>query len=112
MFSGVPSWQPKAEELDHIIAEEGLNPAATEAFIADAFRDGAVPTTGMSITNVLPPVSRFTKGGGHGAKKMTVLSKLTEFFERYIRLARHITSRLSGTTAVFADRQVSITQAR
>lgn len=77
----------KVEELDRIIAEEGLNPAATQEFIADAFRDGAIPTAGVAITKVMPPVSRFTKGGGHTAKKVSVLGKLTEFFERYFGLA-------------------------
>lgn len=76
----------KVEELERIIAEEGLNPAATREFIANAFRDGAIPAAGVAITKVLPPVSRFTKGGGHAAKKVSVLGKLTEFFERYFGL--------------------------
>lgn len=77
----------KIEELDRIIAEEGLNPAATQDFIADAFRDGAIPTAGVAITKVLPPVSRFAKGGAHSTKKVTVLNKLTEFFDRFFGLA-------------------------
>lgn len=51
----------KQEELGRIIAEEKLNPAETETFVANAFRDGAIPATGTAITKILPPVSRFTK---------------------------------------------------
>ena len=52
----------------------------------NAFRDGAIPTTGTAITRILPPVSRFAKNNGHGVKKQTVLDKLAAFFERYFGL--------------------------
>ncbi|WP_066722564.1 type I restriction endonuclease subunit R [Sphingomonas pituitosa] len=77
----------KVEELNQIIAEEKLDPAATQEFIADAFRDGAIPTAGVAITKVLPPVSRFAKDGGHATKKVAVLTRLTEFFDRYFGLS-------------------------
>ena len=51
----------KAEELERIIAEENLDAEATRAFVDNAFRDGAIPTTGTAITTILPPVSRFAK---------------------------------------------------
>ncbi len=77
----------KTEELDRIIADEGLNADETKAFVDNAFRDGAIPVTGTAITKILPPVSRFSKNNGHSAKKQTVLDKLGEFFERYFGLA-------------------------
>ena len=77
----------KAEELDRIIADEGLNANETKAFVDNAFRDGAIPTTGTAITKILPPVSRFSKNNGHSVKKQTVLDKLAAFFERYFGLA-------------------------
>jgi type I restriction enzyme R subunit len=77
----------RAEELERIIAEEGLRPEATRAFVADAFRDGAVPTTGTAITRVLPPVSRFSAGDDHGAKKHAVLDRLGAFLERFLGLS-------------------------
>src|SRR5690606_16615311 len=52
----------KAEELDWIIAEEGLDAEATHSFVENAFRDGGIPTTGVAITNILPPISKFTPG--------------------------------------------------
>jgi type I restriction enzyme R subunit len=73
----------RAEELDRIIAEEGLDRDATHAFVEAAFRDGAVQPTGTAITKILPPVSRFAKAGGHSAKKRNVLQKLGEFFDRF-----------------------------
>ena len=51
-----------------------------------SFRDGAVPTAGTAITRILPPASRFSPGGDHGAKKQRVLDKLAEFFDRYFGL--------------------------
>lgn len=77
----------KVEELDCIIADEGLNPDKTKAFVENAFRDGGIPTTGTAITKILPPVSRFSKNNNHSAKKQTVLEKLAAFFERYFGLA-------------------------
>lgn len=73
-------------ELDAIIEAEGLRPDATRAFIDTAFRDGVLQTTGTAITRVLPPVSRFSPGGGHGETKQRVLAKLGEFFERFFGL--------------------------
>jgi type I restriction enzyme R subunit len=77
----------RAAELNQIIAEEGLNADETRAFVANAFRDGAIPTTGTAITRILPAVSRFSAGGGHGEKKNSVLIRLTLFFERFFGLS-------------------------
>ncbi|MFC5770656.1 type I restriction endonuclease subunit R, partial [Thauera sinica] len=55
----------KIEELDRIIADEGLNSDETKTFVDNAFRDGGIPTTGTAITKILPPVSRFSKNNNH-----------------------------------------------
>ena len=73
-------------ELDELIGDEGLKADETRTFVADAFRDGAVPTTGTAITRILPPASRFSRGNDHAVKKQRVLGKLVEFFERYAGL--------------------------
>jgi type I restriction enzyme R subunit len=73
-------------ELTQLIADEGLNADATRDFIDRAFRDGTIQATGVAITRVLPPVSRFAPGGGHGEKKQRVLNRFAEFFERYFGL--------------------------
>ena len=76
----------KAEELEALIVAEGLKPEETRAFVAEAFRDGAIPTAGTAITKILPPVSRFAAGGNHALKKQAVLDKLAVFFDRYVSL--------------------------
>ncbi len=76
----------RAEELDRIIADEGLDPEATKAFVEAAFRDGSIQPTGTAVTKILPPVSRFTNTGAHSAKKQSVLGKLTMFLDRFIGL--------------------------
>jgi len=77
----------KIEELDEIINSEGLNPEATYKFIQNAFRDGAVVTTGTAISKVLPPVSRFSPTGERTKKKESVLTKLTSFFGRFFNIS-------------------------
>lgn len=73
-------------ELSRIIAEERLRPEETREFVERAFRDGAIQSTGVAITRVLPPVSRFS-GDGHGDKKQRVLTLLAEYFERFFGLS-------------------------
>ncbi|MGV9802015.1 type I restriction endonuclease subunit R [Mycobacterium sp. NPDC003449] len=76
----------KTAELDRIISEENLKPDETREFVETAFRDGAIQATGTAIIKVLPPVSRFTAGGGHGEKKQRALERLAEFFEKFFGL--------------------------
>ena len=52
-----------------------------------AFRDGAIQTTGTAVTKILPPASRFAADGGHSEKKQRVLTKLGNFFERFLGLS-------------------------
>ncbi|SFS14735.1 type I restriction enzyme, R subunit [Agrococcus baldri] len=73
-------------ELNAIVDDEGLRPEATREFIDNAFRDGNVRTSGTAITKVLPPVSRFAAGGNRAEKKERVLTRLSQFFERFFGL--------------------------
>ncbi|MXY65365.1 type I restriction endonuclease subunit R [Candidatus Poribacteria bacterium] len=77
----------KAEELDRIIADEGLDSVATRLFVDSAFRDGAIPVTGTAITRILPPTSRFSRNNDHAVKKQIVLDRLGAYFERFFGLA-------------------------
>ena len=74
--------QQKKQELEQIIAEEKLKPAEAQRFVSNAFRDGALKTTGTDIDQILPPVSRFG-GGNHTEKKKTIIQRLAQFFEKY-----------------------------
>lgn len=77
----------KIEELEQIIENEKLDRDATYKFVRNAFRDGSVSTTGTAITNVLPPVSRFSPSGERTKKRESVLNKLTSFFERFFDIS-------------------------
>ncbi len=77
----------KVEELDKIIETEGLDQKATYKFINNSFRDGAVAISGTAITEVLPPSSRFSPDGERSKKRETVLTKLTNFFERFLSIS-------------------------
>ena len=71
--------QQKQQELEQIITEEKLKPAEAQRFVANAFRDGALKTTGTDIDQILPPVSRFG-GGNRTEKKKTIIQRLAQFF--------------------------------
>ena len=73
-------------ELQAIIDDEQLKPAETRHFVARAFTDGAVPTTGTAVTAILPPASRFAPANGHGEKKARVLTRLAAFLDRFLGL--------------------------
>lgn len=79
--------EKKLEELEKIIADEGLDRDATYAFVKNAFRDGGVATTGTAITKVLPPVTRFSPSGDRSKKRESVLTKFTNFFERFFDIS-------------------------
>jgi len=76
----------REEELGYIIADEGLDPEATRAFVERAFRNGAIPTAGSAVTEILPPMSRFARDDGYGIRKQAVFERLTAFFDRYFTL--------------------------
>lgn len=61
----------EAEELDQIITDEGFKVEGARAFVGNAFWDGAIPVTGIAITEILLPVSRFNKNNSHAVKKLT-----------------------------------------
>lgn len=63
----------RTAELDAIISDEALKPEETRVFVEHAFRDGSIPATGTAVTKILPPVSRFSPEGGHGAKSSVCL---------------------------------------
>lgn len=72
-------------DLQTLITEEKLKPEETRKFVANAFRDGSMKTTGTDIDRILPPVSRFG-GAGRAQKKQMVIDKLKAFFVKYFGL--------------------------
>ena len=73
----------KMEELEQIIKDENLDKDEAYKFITNAFRDGYVQTTGIALSKVLPPVSRFTPTGDRTKKRESVLEKLSAFFNKF-----------------------------
>jgi type I restriction enzyme R subunit len=70
-------------ELDQIIAEENLKRDKAYNYMDKSFQDGRMETSGTAITEILPPMSRFTKNDSRAIKRQTVLDRLTEFFDRF-----------------------------
>ncbi|WP_129671894.1 type I restriction endonuclease subunit R [Candidatus Chloroploca sp. Khr17] len=77
----------RIEELEEIIKLENLNHDETYKFVRNAFRNGTIATTGTALSNVLPPVSRFSPGGERSKKRERVLDTLTHFFERFFDIS-------------------------
>jgi type I restriction enzyme R subunit len=76
----------KKSELDEIIKEENLNPAATEDFINKAFAVGELKTAGTEIIKLLPAKNMFSPSFEHSLQKAIVIDKLRAFFERFFNL--------------------------
>lgn len=77
--------EQKETDLEAIIGEEKLKEEETRKFLSNSFRDGTLKTTGTDIDKILPPASRFG-GGDRAAKKQGVISRLMQFFEKYLGL--------------------------
>ena len=72
------------EELLNLISEEKLKPEATRKLVMDAFRDGELPTTGMALDSVLPPMGLFNNQ--RPKKLAAVIERLKAFFEKFAGL--------------------------
>ena len=77
----------KKEELEKIITEENLDPEKTYAFMKKSFRNQEVSSTGTELSDILPPMSRFSKDGRLTKKKKTVFTKLSNFFKRFFDIS-------------------------
>lgn len=74
----------RSEDLEKIIEQENLKPDETRRFVANAFRDGELKSTGTSFAGILPPVSMFDKDNALSKKKSRVLDTLRAYFEKYL----------------------------
>lgn len=75
--------EQREADLQTIIESERLKPAETRAFMQTAFAEGGVPTAGIGIARILPPMPLFGGGGKRAEKKNIVLERLKAFFEKY-----------------------------
>ena len=77
----------KKEELDKIIEEENLNKEQTYNFVRKSFEQGKVDTNGTEISDILPPMSMFSKDNNRQKKKNKVIDKILEFFDKFFSLS-------------------------
>lgn len=96
------SWQSfvnrkKIEELEKIIKDENLNKNSVYTFIKNSFRDGEIITTGTTISEMLPPMSRFSKDDDRSKKRKSVFDKLTNFFDKFFDI--------SGNNLILLEKQ-------
>ena len=68
-------------ELETIIREENLRPEPTRVFMATAFRDDTLKTTGTDLPALLPKLSRFDTS--RETRKIALVRRLQDFFERF-----------------------------
>ncbi|WP_124039611.1 type I restriction endonuclease subunit R [Neoactinobaculum massilliense] len=80
--------EQRDQELAEIIEEERLKPEPTRSFMRRAFRSGEVPTSGETVTKILPKVSRFAKNDAYAVTKERAPGKLETFYDRYAPLLR------------------------
>lgn len=78
--------EQKQKELQDIITEENLKQEETKQFIEQAFSDGYVTETGVSVTKILPPMPLFGGDGQRAEKKARVLEKLKAYFQKFFSL--------------------------
>ncbi|WP_026461039.1 type I restriction endonuclease subunit R [Schaalia suimastitidis] len=76
-------------ELSAIVTEENLNVEEIGAFIARAFREGEIPSTGTMINKVLPPMNYFTPDAARAQMKQRVVERLSAFLNRFMGLGSH-----------------------
>jgi type I restriction enzyme R subunit len=74
-------------ELEQIIDEENLVPAATRVFMDQAFRSGQIQTAGTGLARLMPAVSIFSPAGEHERQRSRVLARLQSYFERFFTLS-------------------------
>ena len=77
----------KKEELNKIIAEENLDSEKTYKFIKKSFEQGKVETNGTEISDMLPPMSMFSKDNNRQIKKSKVIDRLLEFFDKFFNIS-------------------------
>ena len=77
----------KKEELDKIINEENLNKEQTYNFVRKSFEQGKVDINGTEISDILPPMSMFSKDNNRQKKKNKVIDKILEFFDKFFSLS-------------------------
>lgn len=75
--------EKRIEELNTIIEEENLNKEETYKFMNNSFYNGYVQEFGTEISKILPPISMFSPSKERTTKRLAVVEKLKNFFDKY-----------------------------
>ena len=79
--------EARERELDAIISEEALDPAATREFMERAFKEGGVPEEGTEVVALMTrKPSRFAPENVYAAAKQRVIDRLQAYYERFTGL--------------------------
>ena len=75
-------------DLEDIIEKEHLKPEKAKKFVTNAFRDGALLTSGTDLDAILPAVSIFAKNKSESraAKRESVVTRLKAYFDKFFGL--------------------------
>lgn len=80
--------EQKELELQSIIEEENLRPAEARSFVETALHNGYLSMSGTAFSQILPPMSRFSKGGDRERKRQSVYEKLNAYLSKFKDLVR------------------------
>lgn len=69
--------------------EENLNKEMTYEFVKKSFESGAVETSGTDVSDMLPPMSRFSEDNNRSQKKENVINKLINFFDIFFNISNN-----------------------
>ncbi|RUT64497.1 DEAD/DEAH box helicase (plasmid) [Morganella morganii] len=79
----------EAKELESLIEAEKLDSKKTRQLVSEAYLRGSIPETGTAISGLLPPASRFSKGGNRKEQRRTVIEQLKRHLERFLGMVSH-----------------------
>lgn len=74
--------QEKENDISTLIADEKLKEHETRKYLESSLRDGCIKTTGSTIDEIMPPISRFGSNN-RATKKIKLIEKLKAFFNKY-----------------------------
>lgn len=70
-------------DLMRVVEENRVKPQETRAFMSECFAAGGVSDSGVEVSKIMKPVSRFAKGNPYGRARQAAVDALKAFYEKY-----------------------------
>lgn len=70
-------------DLTRVVEESRLKPEEARAFMSECFAAGGVSDSGVEVSKIMKPVSRFAKGNPYGRTRQAAVDALKAFYEKY-----------------------------